>query len=277
MSGVIGFVVGRSAAIGLGSFAAALTGLAVAHALPAQVLADAKPIITSVMSLIAALLALVLGLLVWTAHGVFVNQQSEVYTLGNTINRLIFLLRTLGPEGAAGLAALREETGAIRRRFWGEKGVSEFYTYEMSRRDMEALEFTLCGLHAEGEAHKRIVASCLQLAATIVDTQLLMMRQMRNPTPALLLDAVTAWTVALFFGFGCNAVPSAASGVAAAVGAAAVSGAVFLILELQQPYSGFHTIRPNAIDALLAALAPVQEKTTALTSAAPVRALSADA
>jgi len=172
------------------------------------------------------------------------------------MNRLIFLLRTLGPEGAAGLEALRDETCAIRRRFWGERGLSEFYTYEMSRRDMETLEFTLCGLSAEGEERRRIVASCLQLAATIVDTQLLMMRQIRNPTPALLLNAVTAWTVVLFFGFGCMSVPSVASAVAGGVGAAAVSGAVFLILELQQPYAGLHTIPPDAIDALLAALAP---------------------
>ena len=239
MSRMVGFVVGRSASVGLGSFAAALAGLGVAHVLPAQVLADARPIITSVMSLIAALLALVLGLLVWTAHGVFVNQQSEVFTLGNTINRLIFLLRILGVDGAAGLAALRDETCAIRRRFWGERGLSEFYTYEMSRREMESLEFTLCGLSAVGEERRRIVASCLQLAATIVDTQLLMMRQIHNPTPALLLNAVMAWTIVLFFGFGCLSVPSAASAVAGAVGASAVSGAVFLILELQQPYSGF--------------------------------------
>jgi hypothetical protein len=244
----------RTATVGVGTLIGALFGLLAASVLPDQMLNGAKPIITSVISLIAGLLALVLGLLVWTAHSVYTNQQSEVYALGNAINRLVFLLRRLGPQGSASLAALREETLAIRRRYWAEYGVPIRYNYEMSRRDMALLELSLGALKPEDDEEKRIVSSCLDLASRIVDSQLTMMRQLRNPTPTLLLDIVTAWATALFFGFGCLSAPTAAAIVAAAIGSMAVAAAVALILELEQPYVGVCVVTPAGIDALLRTL-----------------------
>jgi hypothetical protein len=244
----------RPAVVGLLTFAGAVAGLVVANLLPPQSLVEAKPIIASVTSLIAGLLALVLGLLVWTSHGVFVNQQSEVYALGAAINRLIFFLRILGPKGSASLAILKDEACDIRLRYWAKNGVPVLYNYEMSRKDMARLELSLAELRPEGDQEKRIVAACLELGARIIDSQLLMTRQLRNPTPTLLLDIVTAWATALFFGFGCLSMLSTTSRIAAAIGSAAVAAAAFLVLELEQPYAGICVVTPSGIDALLKSL-----------------------
>ena len=52
--------------------------------------------------MVSALLAIVLGLLIWTSYGVFTQQQSEAATLGAQLVQFDVLLDRLGPEGALG-------------------------------------------------------------------------------------------------------------------------------------------------------------------------------
>jgi hypothetical protein len=58
----------------------------------------------------------------------------------------------------------------------------------------------------------------------------------------------------LFLGSGLVANVNAVSIIAQAAGALLVSSAVFLILELSQPYTGVFRIRPTGVDALQRAL-----------------------
>ena len=66
--------------------------------MPAHDLADAKGVITTVQGVVSALLAIVLGLLIWTSYGVFTQQQSEAATLGSQLLQFDVLLDRLGPE-----------------------------------------------------------------------------------------------------------------------------------------------------------------------------------
>ena len=50
--------------------------------------------------MITLLLALVLGLVIWTSFGVFSTQQSEAHGLGSAILQLDFVLERYGPEAA---------------------------------------------------------------------------------------------------------------------------------------------------------------------------------
>jgi len=64
----------RAAFVGLAAFAAALVGFGLQELLPAAYLATSKSMIGSIVGLIASLLSIVLGLLVWTSHGQFISQ-----------------------------------------------------------------------------------------------------------------------------------------------------------------------------------------------------------
>src|SRR5208283_3078165 len=57
-------------------FAGALLGDLFQWLLPAHHLSDAKGVITTVQGLVTALLALVLGLLIWTSYGVYAQQHA---------------------------------------------------------------------------------------------------------------------------------------------------------------------------------------------------------
>jgi len=54
----------------------------------------------------------------------------------------------------------------------------------------------------------------------------------------LMLVVLVSWLVIIFLGFSALAPPNATAAVALMISAFAVSGAIFLILELDQPFGG---------------------------------------
>ena len=106
-------------------FAGCLLGILLQHSVPSQHIADAKSAITTIQGLVALLLALVLGLLVWTSYGVYSQQQSEAHTLGSQVLQLDLALERYGPAADRGRELLRQELEASRVRFWGRDGGSE--------------------------------------------------------------------------------------------------------------------------------------------------------
>ena len=103
-------------------FAGCLLGILLQHSLPSQHIADAKSAITTIQGLVGLLLALVLGLLVWTSYGVYSQQQSEAHTLGSQILQLDLALERYGPAADRGRELLKQELQASRVRFWGGGG-----------------------------------------------------------------------------------------------------------------------------------------------------------
>ena len=69
-------------------FLGAMTGVLLQRWLPTQHMADAKSAIGAIQGLVTLLLALVLGLLIWTSYGVYSQQQAEAHTLGSQILQL---------------------------------------------------------------------------------------------------------------------------------------------------------------------------------------------
>jgi len=87
--------------------------------------------------------------------------------------------------------------------------------------------------------------------ARIVETTLLMARQLANPAPLLLMMVVVGWGALLFFCFGLLATFSWISLIAQVLGSLAVAAAFFMILEFSSPYSGLFRISPVGVDGLI--------------------------
>jgi hypothetical protein len=88
----------RSIAIAATLFGASVVGMLLQWVVPAQVLTEAKGTVGAMVGLITLLLALVLGLLIWTAFSVYTTQQAETQSLGPVIIELDVLLEQYGPE-----------------------------------------------------------------------------------------------------------------------------------------------------------------------------------
>ena len=140
----------RAAFVGLAAFAAALVGFGLQELLPAAYLATSKSMIGSIVGLIASLLSIVLGLLVWTSHGQFIGQQTQLQT---------------GLEMGSARALLREQVARTRARFSTLNGYSE--DYDVLRVDHDAMFAALDELRPTNDEQRRrpTCKRCLFLGA----------------------------------------------------------------------------------------------------------------
>ena len=90
-------------------FVGGAIGLELQRALPESYTTGGPRDMTgAVVGLMTLLLALVLGLLIWTAYGVFSTQKASVQTLAITDLKLDEAFQDYGPEAAEGHRILRE-------------------------------------------------------------------------------------------------------------------------------------------------------------------------
>jgi len=113
---------------------------------------------------------------------------------------------------------------------------------------MQALKGAIRSLDAKTPEQKDAIAGANAHLAQIEQTRLLMSLQLANPFSKPLLFVVVFWSFFLFCGFGLLSKLNATTIGALAFGALAVGTAIFLILELSQPYTGLFKISPAALE-----------------------------
>jgi hypothetical protein len=180
-------------------FAGCMFGVLLQHLLPTQHLADAKSAITTIQGLVGLLLALVLGLLVWTSYGVYSQQQSETHTLGSQVLQLDLALERYGPTADRGRELLRQELIATRERFWGGGGARPArLAYCQSRAELRDFDGFFAGLKPSDDEQRHQLDKGRQLSASMIQTHYLMSRQLLSPIPKALLISVVCWATLLF-------------------------------------------------------------------------------
>jgi len=251
----------RAIGIAVILFGASVVGMLLQWVVPADVLTASKGTVGAMVGLVTLLLALVLGLLVFTAFSVFTTQRDEAQSLGPIIIEIDLSLEHYGPEAAQGRAGLRAALERSRARFFGdgEHGPRP-YTAEEMRATLGGLSSYFDSLEPSTDAQRRRLDSARDLAKKFADTQMLMARQLANPFPPYVLTVVVCWASALFLGNGLVATPNAVSVAAHLAGATAIGSAVFLILELSQPYTGVVRLSSAGLDQLLQVLAEANAK-----------------
>jgi hypothetical protein len=243
----------RTTIVALLTFASGLLGFFLQWLLPIQYIADAKGMIGSIIGLITLLLALVLGLLVWTSYGVYTNQNAESQSLGPLILKLDFALDQYGPEASRGRDLLRAAVVRARDRFWGGRAVG-VSPYAQLRSDLHEIMAFFASLDPATDQQRHLITTAMPNFIQVVETTLLMTRQLANPAPKLLLFVAIGWSALLFMSYGLLGTFNALSVAVAALGSIAVASAVYMILEFSQPYSGLFRISPVGVDSLIAVL-----------------------
>ncbi len=245
--------ISRTVSIAILAFVSGLIGFLLQWLLPVQVVTDAKGMVGSITGLVILLLALVLGLLVWTSYGVYTTQNAESQALGPVILQLDFALEQYGPEARAGRDLLRNAVVHARDRLWGGK-TSSVAPYAQARADLQDISAFFGGLTPADDRQKELIATARPFFIQVIQTTLLMSRQLASPVPKLLLFVVVGWSALLFLSFGFLNAFNPVSVAAVALGSIAVASAIFMILEFSQPYSGLVRISPVGVDNLIATL-----------------------
>jgi hypothetical protein len=259
----------QAGAVALITFGASLVGMALQWVVPAQVLTESKGAVGAMVGLVTLLLALVLGLLVFTAFSVFTTQRDEAYSLGPIVAEVDLALEQYGPEAAGGRAGLRAALERSRLRFFGDakRGPAPF-TFEEMRAIYSSQSSFFDRLKPATDAQRGLVATAKDQVRKLADTQMLMARQLASPFPPHVLTVVVCWASALFLGNGLMAPPDAVTVVAHLAGAISIAIAIFLILELSSPYTGLIRLSPAGIDRVLEILSGADTKKAATEYAA---------
>src|SRR5271167_512693 len=254
----------EAAAVAAVTFAASLIGMALQWIVSADVLTASKGSVGAMVGLVTLLLALVLGLLVFTAFSVFTTQRDEAYSLGPLVAEVDLALEQYGPEAAGGRAGLHAALQRSRARFFGdsERGPQPF-TFEEMRAIFLSQNSFFDRLKPETDVQKGLLATARDQVRKLADTQMLMARQLASPFPPHVLTVVVCWTTALFLGNGLVAAINPVTVLAHLAGAVSIGIAIFLILELSHPYTGLIRLSPDGIDRVLEILSQTEKKKAA--------------
>jgi hypothetical protein len=248
----------RSILFGLITFGASVAGLLLGHVAPLAMLNASKGTIGGIIGLVSLLLALVLGFLVYTAFAIFATQQSEAYSLGPVIADIDFALAQYGPEAAGGRIGLRASLRRTRARFFEDAELGpKVYSFQEIQATFSSLDGYFDSLTPANDRQRRLLGKAWDLARKFNDTQMTMALQIASPFPPRVMTVVVCWASVLFLGDGIVSPANPVAVAALFVGAAAVGTAIFLILELSNPYAGVIRIGPEGIDGVLAALGEV--------------------
>jgi len=225
-------------------FGGALAGLTAGRWLPEHHQdADTRDAVKLVMGLIATVSALVLSLLIASAHNSYNTQENEVQKLGAHIAELNQVLTSYGPEAAGVRVQLRRLGETELARIWRHAGTAPTSTLASANLvHGEEMYQKLAALMPKDEAQRFAQTRALQLATTMDGTRRLLYEQAGGSLSWPFFVVLVFWLVTLFIGFSLYARRNTTAIAAFFVGALTVAGAIFLILDLYRPYSGLMQI-----------------------------------
>jgi len=208
---------------------------------------DSKDTVKLVMGLIATLSALVLSLLVASANSSYNAERNELQSLAADVMALDRLLVSYGPETQEIRALLREAVAATHDRIWSPDGLKP-----MNLAPVAGFINRIQNLPGTTDSQRFMQGRIMQLGETLVETRLLMFEQLGNGLSGWVLAALVSWICLLFLGYGLFSRFNLTVAVALSAGALSVSGAIFLIMELNTPFSGLLQISDTPLRHALA-------------------------
>ena len=241
--------------VGLLTFGLGLSGMYLQRLLPEQHLSTgSRELIGAVQGLVSLLLALVLGALVTSAYGFFATEKSNIEKLGAQSIQFDMALAQYGPGTQPIREGLKVAIGGAYHSIWG----GEINPSQRHVRDLlpafQRMNEAISALKAQTPSQVQLISTIETDARSIEQTRLLMSLQLASPVSWPLLVVVVSWAMLLFFGFGVLSRLNSTSISALALGAFAVGSAVFLVLELNQPFNGLFRVPGASVVETLSAL-----------------------
>ena len=218
---------------------------------------DDKDVVRLGTGLIGTIAALVLGLLIASAKGSYDTQSTQVTQMTSNVVLLDNLLAEYGPETTELRNLLRRGIAVLADRMWRENSsdVAKARPFEVSA-ESDAFFAKLQRLSPQNDSQRSLQARAIQIATDIAQTRLLLFAQTSNSIPMPFLVVLIFWLTIIFGSFGLFAKPSATVFGSLFVFALSAAGAIYLVLELGQPFAGLMQISSEPQRNALTPLSP---------------------
>jgi len=238
------------------TFGGAMAGMWLKTVLPAHHLDDdSRDIIKLATGLVATMTALVLGLVIATAKGTFDKVDASLEDASANILALDRVLARFGPETAPIRDAIRSTVARRIDEVWRSDGLPP--RTDDSAADTAAVEgimTNVSALAAATDAQRELHAEAIKLGNDILRDRWLVRERGTSAVERPFLVVLICWLTLIFASFGLFAPRHSTMVGVLGLCALSVSAAVFLILEMDGPFTGVMKVSSGPMRFLLAHL-----------------------
>ena len=215
-------------------------GMLVGRRLPDHHLESAsKDVVRLAMAMIATMTALVLGLVTGSAKSTFDGDDTAVKRTAASLLALDRDLAAYGPDTQPIRAALKATVTAKVDSVWSDGGAGALVRAgARGSGGGEQLLNSILALTPTNEAQRYYQGRALELSNEILQTRWFVFNGSDRSVPIVFLIVIVAWLTILFGSFALFAPPNATVVSALLLCALSVSASIFLILEMDDPFSG---------------------------------------
>jgi hypothetical protein len=235
------------------AFAAAFGGTVVGMFLkrvlpPAHLHQESKEVIRLGTGLIATMAALVLGLLVGAAKSSFDEQRSGFRQLAVNIVLLDRALAQFGPDAQGAREQLQRTVDAMLESLWPQDGSQPTGLDDAAlTANGTALYDAVRGLTPRNDSERVLQSRALDISAELARGRWQLGQRDDGSLPIAFLVVLAFWFFVLFASFGLFTPRNATTTVVLLICALSVAGAIFLIVDLDQPFDGLIRISSAAL------------------------------
>ncbi len=192
---------------------------------------------------LSTLAALVIGLMIASAKDTYDTRNNNIRLLGTHAALIDQMLTQYGSEAKAARILLRELVPSATSRVWqentsGKDGGSPLVLSDIADRFYNAVE----GLKPGNAKQTSLKSRITQLTTEMGRTRLLLLTQGDHGIPLPFFVVLVFWLVAIFASFSLFAERRLIVVASMLVFALSVSGALFLIVDLNHPFQGLMQI-----------------------------------
>ncbi|MGA2411950.1 MAG: hypothetical protein ABSG46_16390 [Candidatus Binataceae bacterium] len=189
------------------------------------------------MGLTATMSALVLALLIASAKNSYDTQRNELTQMSANVVLLDRLLAHYGPETKEIRELLRVSLVRMTGQIWPASSSNNAKAPPMASGG-EMVYDEIQALSPRNDAERSLQEQAERLSIDIAQTRWLLFEQGDRSIPMPFLALLVFWVTIIFLSFGLFAPLNATVVATLFLCALSVSGAIFLILELDQPFGG---------------------------------------
>jgi hypothetical protein len=199
--------------------------------------ADTKDAVKLAMGLVATMTALVLGLLVASAKGSYDAQRSQLIQMSAKFAFLDRVLANCGPDAPEVRAQLRMSVEQMIARIWPDNKSRQAELAPITSAG-QAMYEAIQKLSPQTDAQRAAKSQALQIVVELGQMYWLLFEQAGTAISKPLLIVVVFWLAVLFLSFGLFTPRNGTAITALMASAVSVCAAIFLVLELDRPFSG---------------------------------------
>lgn len=216
---------------------------------------ETKDVVKLGLGFLATLSALVMGLIVSSSKDSYDTKTEMIHTAAALIIQLDTNLRLIGPEGEPVRHLLQQSVAASMQQLWGVRRSEVVMPADANRQQVRQLQKMLASLPVTSEAQREGQASALRVLGELARINAVAFTERGSNVMPVLLVMVTCWMTLTVMGWNLFAPRNYTVSAVNIVCSLSVASAIFLILEMDQPFGGIVEVSDKPMRAALLKLA----------------------